>query len=219
MQREMEKVQGQVEQWRIWRLQLAWIRSSYGPEVERHWGHMFDTRGLLQGISDEIAALVDNMVCTALRWMGSDPPCRFCLVTSGSLSRGEMSPYQPLSLAFVTSQPARRVAVYFDQLGEVLQLLMVSLGETPLKRYGLSFPEISALVDRKSFCGCGVTPCRANRSGTTPTSNTAPPLNSSASPSSTPAPLTPPTSVSPPSRPLLPHLTDRDMDRDKDKGW
>jgi hypothetical protein len=90
------------------------------------------TRSVLADFSCAIAVFLEEILRSGYSILGT-PPCEFALISLGSLSRKEMSPYSDLEFAILISENSSENVAYFRKLVRWLEIQVIHLGETEIK--------------------------------------------------------------------------------------
>ena len=105
------------------------ILSKLRENISKQLNLLEDTDKILSNFSDEMCNFVMELANDCIRILGT-PPCSWAMISLGSLSRKEMSPYSDLEFALLIEKETPQVREYFRKFGLLLGLKIIHLGET-----------------------------------------------------------------------------------------
>src|SRR5262249_30463639 len=84
---------------------------------------------ILAEITNHLKEIMVHLLQEVFKLLG-DPPCEYAILGLGSMSRDEMSLYSDVEFAVVVSDSSEQVKKYFNHALRLLELKVISLGET-----------------------------------------------------------------------------------------
>lgn len=91
-------------------------------------------RQIVQTFTQKMCQLVEQITTDCVQILGK-APCKYTLISLGSMSRNEMSPYSDLEFAILIKKDKPEIRTYFRQLVQLLELKIIALGETSRNSY------------------------------------------------------------------------------------
>ena len=123
----------------VWRKGIKYWQKFPFPRFNEKEKKVWIIQWLYKFIAYRINILLAEMVKECIRIIKKKPPCDYALLSTGSLSREEMTPYSDLELLILIEDKEEEKVnnenrVYFKELSQLLQFKILNLGETGLDK-------------------------------------------------------------------------------------
>ena len=120
-----------IQDWKAWIIQ--WLFKLIAYKINRF------LHAMLQDCIQLISQLIHK-----------DPPCDYALLSTGSLSREEITPYSDLELVILIQDKQdeklnEENSIYFKRLSQLFELRVINLGETSLTKEQHFLPKVTTL--------------------------------------------------------------------------
>lgn len=109
----------------LWRQRLAQIRNNAQKNLDANRSIVT----IQATLNSELKQLLVNIIQDSIAILGNAPG-PFAIISLGSMSRNEMSPYSDVEFAFLIKNPSQTHKKYFRRLARLIRLRILNLGET-----------------------------------------------------------------------------------------
>ncbi len=121
----------------------SWLKQVRKSCTEQLWEKHEPIEKVLFSLTDSYKNILSALVLDSHRLL-SGPPTKWACVGMGSMARDEMCPYSDLEFAFLVLEKTEASLCYFRTLAQLVELKIISFGETHFPIFGHLFEEASA---------------------------------------------------------------------------
>ena len=148
------RISNMVEDYQGYRKTLAVMRAKVAKNLE---DKAYPAKTIVKDITNTSKALLAKMIKAAMQILGK-PPCTYAILGLGSMAREEMSFYSDWEFGILIDKDQPKNRTYFANLARLVELRIMSLGETHHPIYKRNFDDFSPNPRGVSLDPAGLAP-------------------------------------------------------------